>query len=39
MVGRKKGVKIGKISNRTETFTKRNTIEEKNFFIKMFRKI
>ena len=32
--GRKKGVKIGKISDRTETFAKRITPEEKEYLLK-----
>lgn len=32
--GRKKGVKIGKISDRTEIFTKRITPEEKEYLLK-----
>lgn len=32
--GRKKGVKIGKISDRTEIFTKRITPEEKEYLLR-----
>ena len=32
--GRKKGVKIGRFSERTETFTKRITSEEKEYLLK-----